>query len=141
MHADVAKPFPLSGRLIIYDAVAKVIARSAADDRFDVLEHEFFAVYPIEIGRLSRIKSDIRGEHLFGTCAVFAYDVYVERAARTGTSLRDDLPDARATVEPYAPDLAWRRIIIDSVVHSSKYDSFAEKRSYSHGSDVGYFIL
>lgn len=65
MHADVAKPFLLSGRLIIYDAVAKVIARSAADDRFDVLEHEFFAVYPIEIGRLSRIKSDIRGEHLF----------------------------------------------------------------------------
>lgn len=141
MHTDVAKPFLLSGRLIIYDAVAKAIARSAADDRFDVLEHKFFAVYPVEIGRLSRIKSDIRGEHLFGTGAVFAYDVYVERAARTGTSLRDDLPDARATVEPYASNLAGRRIIIDSAVDGNKYDSFAEKRSYSHGSDVGYFIL
>ena len=141
MHADVAKPFLLSSRLIIYDAVAKAIARSAADDRFDVLEHEFFAVYPVEIGRLSRIKSDIRGEHLFGTGAVFAYDVYVERAARTGTSLRDDLPDARATVEPYTPDLAGRRIIIDNAVDGSKYDSFAEKCSYSHGADVGYLVL
>ena len=83
MHANVAKPFLLSSRLIIYDAVAKVIARSTADDRFDVLKHKLFAVYPIEISRLSRIKPDIRGEHLFGTGAVFADDVYVERAART----------------------------------------------------------
>ena len=93
MHADVAKPFLLSCRLIIYDTVAKAIARSAADDRLDILEYEFFAVYPVEISRLSRIESDIRGKHLFGTGAVFAYDVYVERAARTGTSLRDDLPN------------------------------------------------
>ena len=141
MHANVAKPFLLSSRLIIYDAVAKVIARSATDNRFDILKHKLFAVYPIEISRLSRIKPDIRGEHLFGTGVVFADDIYVERAARTGTSLRDNLPDARATVEPYAPDLAWRRIIIDSVVYCSKYDSFAEKRSYSHGADVGYLVL
>ena len=83
MHADVAKPFLLSGRLIIYDAVAKVIARSAAAARFDVFKYELFAVYPIEISRLSRIKPDIRGERLFGTGAVFADDIYVERATRT----------------------------------------------------------
>lgn len=93
MHVDVAKPFLLSSRLIIYDAVAKVIARSAADDRFDVLKHKLFAIYPIEISRLSRIKPDIRGERLFGTGAVFADDIYVERAARTGTSLCNDLPN------------------------------------------------
>ena len=83
MYANITEPFPLSSRLIIYDTVAKVIARSAADDRFDILKHKLFAVYPIEISRLSRIKPDIRGEHLFGTGAVFADDVYVERAART----------------------------------------------------------
>lgn len=141
MYMDVAKPFLLSGRLIIYDAVAKAIARSAADDRFDVLKHKLFAVYLVEIGHLSRIKPDIRGEHLFGTGAAFADNIYIERTARTGTSLRGDLPNTRATVEPYAPDLARRRIIIDSIVNSRKYDSFAEKRSYSHGADVGYLIL
>ena len=141
MHADVAKPFLLSSRLIIYDAVAKAIARSAADDRFDVLEHEFFAVYPVEIGRLSRIKSDIRGEHLFGTGAVFADDIYVERTAHAWTSLRDNLPNTGAAVELYAPDLAGRRIIIDSAVYGHKYDSLAEKRSHSHCADAGHLIL
>lgn len=141
MHADVAKPFLLSSRLIVYDAVAKAIARSAAGDRFDVLKHKLFAVYLVEIGHLSRIKPDIRGEHLFGTGAVFADDIYIERAARAGASLRDDLPNTRATVEPYASNLARRRIIIDSIVNGRKYDSFAEKRSYSHGVDTGYLIL
>ena len=141
MHADVAKPFLLSGRIIIYDAVAKAIARSAADDGLDVFRHKLFAVYLVEIGHLSRIKPDIRGEHLFGTRAVFADNIYIELTARAGTSLYDDLPNTRATVEPYASNLAGRRIIIDSIVNGRKYDSFAEKRSYSHGADVGYLIL
>lgn len=93
MYVYVAKSFLLSGRLIIYDAIAKVIALSAADDRFDVLKYKLFAVYPVKICRLSRIKPDIRGERLFGTGAVFADDIYVERAARTGTSLCNDLPN------------------------------------------------
>lgn len=141
MHADVAKPFLLSGRLIIYDAVAKAIARSAADDRFDVLKHKLFAVYLVEIGHLSRIKPDIRGEYLFETGAVFADNIYIERTAHTGTSLRDNLPNTRATVEPYASNLARRRIIINSVIYGRKYDSFAEKRSYSHGADVSYRVF
>ena len=141
MHANVAKPFLLSSRLIIYDAVAKVIARSAADDRFDILKHKLFAVYLVKIDHLSRIKSNISGEHLFGTSAVCANDIYIERAARARTSLRDDLPNTRATVEPYASDLARCRIIINSIIYGCKYDSFTEERSYSHSTDVGYLIL
>ena len=141
MYTDVAKPFLLSGRLIIYDAVAKAIARSAADDSFDVLKRKLFAVYLVEIGHLYRIKPDIRGEHLFGTGAVFADNIYIERAARTRANLRDDLPNTRATVEQYAPDLAGCRIIIDSTANGRKYDSFAEERSYGHGADVSYRIF
>lgn len=141
MYMNIAKPFLLSGRLIIYDAVAKAITRSTADDRFDILKHKLFAVYLVEIGHLSRIKPDIRGKYLFGTGAVFADNIYIERAARTRASLRDNLPNTRATVEPYASNLARRRIIIDSIANSRKYDSFAEERSYSHGTDVGYLIL
>jgi len=136
MYTDVTQPSLLSGRLIIYDAVAKAITRSAANDRFDALKHKLFTVYLVEISHLSRIKPNIRGEHLFGAVAVFADDIYIERTTRAGTSLRDNLPNARAIIEPYAPDLAGRRIIIDSAANGRKYDSFAEKRSYSHGADV-----
>ena len=141
MHADIAQSFLLSGRLIIYDSVAKAIARSAADDRFDVLEHKLFAVYLVEIGHFPRIKPDIRGKHLFGTCAVFADNIYIERAARTGATLRDDLSNTGTTIKPYAPDLAGRRIIIDSAANGRKYDSFAEERSYGHSADVGYCVF
>lgn len=141
MHADVAQPFLLSSRLIVYDPITKAITRSVTDNRFNVLEHKFFAIYLVEIGHFSRIKPDIRGKHLFKAGAIFADNIYIKRAARTRTNLRDDLSNAGTTIKPYAPNFARRRIIIDSTVDSSKYDSFAEERGYGYGADAGYCVF
>lgn len=131
----------LSGYLIVYDSIAKIITRSVTDNRFNVLKHKFFAVYLVEIDHFSRIKSNICGKYLFEASAVFTDNIYIERATRTMANLCDDLPNTRTTIKPYAPDFVRCRIIIDSTIDSNKYNSFAKERSYSHCADIGYCIF